>query len=243
MNELISILETRSYYIQQTIYQFLSFELKEPTLYTIVLLFIGGLLTSFNPCFISINPIIISYINYNKKNPNYKFMILTGLISSFVTLIIFGIILNNYSKIIILNTPIFTSSLIIVIGLNFLNIINLNSLNSIILKYNIFYKSTNIPSFILGFIFGLSSCSCSTPILASLTIWLHHNQNFVLGIAYIIIYTLGYITPVIILIEITNIYNKITAITKIWRFFTPLSGSFCISIGFFSLLENLFYTH
>lgn len=243
MDQITLFLETQAYYMQQSIYQLLSSELKNGKPYTFILLIIGGLITSLNPCFISMTPVILSYINYNTKEDNYRFMVITGLATSLITILTIGIVLNDYYKIIILNIPIFTSFTVIIIGLNLLNIINANFFGDIFLLRNTLNNNTNIPNFFLGFIFGLSSCSCSTPILASLIIWLYNSNNFLLSITYIIFYIIGYTIPIIILINITNNYNNITKISQLWNYIMPLSGSIILGVGIFSLLENIFYIY
>ncbi|CCP38062.1 cytochrome c biogenesis protein transmembrane region (plastid) [Chondrus crispus] len=243
MNQVTSFLETQAYYIQQNIYQLLSSELKNGKPYTFILLIIGGLITSLNPCFISIIPVIVSYINYNKKEDNYRLMVITGLVASLITILTVSIILNDYYKIIILNIPIFTSLIVIIIGLNLLSIVNSNFFGYIFLSHNKLKNNANISNFFLGFIFGLSSCSCSTPILASLIIWLYNSNNFLLSIIYIIFYIIGYIIPIIILISITNNYNNITKLSQLWNYVMPFSGSIVLGIGIFSFLENIFYIY
>uniref|UniRef100_UPI003003749F thiol:disulfide interchange protein n=1 Tax=Anunuuluaehu liula TaxID=3049639 RepID=UPI003003749F len=242
MNNFLYFFEIQVYYLQQIIYNFLSSELHNFTPYIFMLLLTGGLLTSINPCSISILPLSVSYIDNKKNNHINKYTFIAGLISSLIIIFSLSILLNNYYYKLILNIPIFSSIIIIIIGLNFLKIFNLNFFTINILQFHPFNFNidSNFSNFIIGLMFGLSSCSCSTPILATLLFWLSNTHNILSGIIYILCYMLGYIIPLFILIEITINYTKIKIISQIWNYLMPVSGSFILGIGLFSLLNHIF---
>nr|YP_009295570.1 cytochrome c biogenesis protein transmembrane region [Mastocarpus papillatus]AOL58054.1 cytochrome c biogenesis protein transmembrane region [Mastocarpus papillatus] len=230
INNFVSTIEIQVYYIQQVIYPFLSSELDNTKIYTFIFLFISGLLTSLNPCFISITPIIISYINDNQQ----KYIFIIGLFSSMVSIISLSLVINTYNRR-LLNIPIFTSGLIIIIGLNLLEILNFN-----LLQVSLLNVKTNISNFLIGFIFGLSSFSCSTPVITGILLKIYNNGNIFLEIIYLLCYILGYIMSVIILLETAINYSKIKVISQMWNSIMPISGSFILGMGIFSFLEYIF---
>lgn len=240
INNFVASFEIQIYYLQQIIYNFLYSELDHFTPYLFTLLLTGGLLTSINPCFISMLPLSISYISNKKKVNIAKYSFLAGLMSSLISIVGFSILLNNYYNKLILNIPIFSSLLIIIIGLNLLQILDLNSFTLHRLKINQFNINLTTSSFIIGLIFGLNSFSCSTPILATILLWLSNTHHILLGTIYITSYLIGYTIPIITLIKTTISYSNMKVISKTWNYIIPVSGSFILGIGIFSLLEKIF---
>nr|QCI07360.1 Thiol:disulfide interchange protein [Leiomenia cribrosa] len=233
---LFNFLEIHFYIFQQNIYKIISFELGHFKIAIFLLLFVSGILTSINPCFLSIIPLSISYLlDYKTKNT-----FILGLISSFISIIVLYLLLNiSYQKLII-NIPLFSSFTMIVVGLNILNILKFNR---IYLNSNNIYKKnlkSSLKNYVIGFIIGISSASCSTPILINILFWISYSNNLLLGAIYLLFYLIGYITPLLFLIHISINSMKLNFINKVRDFLIPFSGSFMLSLGVFSLLENIF---
>nr|QVY58140.1 cytochrome c biogenesis protein transmembrane region [Eucheuma denticulatum] len=242
-HQIMNLLEIKSYYLQQEVYRLFFSQLQYTTLSTFTLVFVGGLVTSINPCLISVLPLSLSPIQHQKSKKIRKDIIIYGLISSLVIMILIIALLNaSYYKL-KLQIKIFSSLLTIILGLNLLQILEFNIFNVKIAKTKILGEDTNqlITTWIIGFTIGINSSSCSTPILTTLVIWLSNSKNFLLGILYIICYLTGYAIPVWILINI-SISNtlSIRQMTKFWNYLIQTSGSILVGMGFFSLLEHIF---
>nr|YP_010902587.1 thiol:disulfide interchange protein [Hypnea nidulans]WCH54442.1 thiol:disulfide interchange protein [Hypnea nidulans] len=195
MNNIINVLEMKSYYLQQKTHILFYSRLNYSYLYSCILSFIGGILTFFNPCLISILPISLSSIK-NIQIKKYQNAFIYGLMSSnIIIIIIITIFTQSYNKITIY-IPIFSSILTICIGLNSLQILqpNFSFLNQW-LKINDNNNSFTT-TLITGFTIGINSSTCSTPILTTITIWLNHSSNIQWGILYILFYLIGYTSPV-----------------------------------------------
>nr|WCH56033.1 thiol:disulfide interchange protein [Calliblepharis sp.] len=237
-NNFINFLEMKSYYLQQKTYIILYSRLNYFYLSTCMLSLLGGILTCFNPCLISLLPISLSSIK-DKHNINYTNAIIYGLISSTIIIISMNFLFNKSYNTLVIYIPIFSSILTILIGLHLLQLfkINFSFLN---FSNEIQEKSHDFMTYwILGFTIGISSSTCSTPILTTIIIWLNHSENLLLGTLYTVFYLIGYTLPLFLLINIITNYSEIHIINNIWNYIIPTSGSILIATGFFSFLENI----
>nr|YP_009565305.1 cytochrome c biogenesis protein transmembrane region [Gelidium sinicola]QBA96656.1 cytochrome c biogenesis protein transmembrane region [Gelidium sinicola] len=238
MNSLNNI-QIKLFYIEQYFSYTLSTDLNYFNALTLFLLIVGGSITSLNPCFISIAPLTISYISSQKNNYLSLFLFSTGLISSFLFMIILIYFIDYQYKWIFKSLPIVSSSIIIFLGLYLLQILNLNIINT---NYNktIFKKNNQINFFIMGTVIGFSSIPCSTPILTTILFWISFTSNLLWGLIYILFYIIGLILPIIALLNLINHYQNFTTLNRLWNKSISLGGSITLSIGTFSLLNQLF---
>ena len=236
MYPLLNNLEVLFYSLQQNLFQVISYELNHFKINIFMLLFTAGIFTSINPCLISIIPISI-YHTAESKNKN-KFIL--GLFSSIIAIIMLALIVNNYYQKLIKNAPIFSSLLMIIIGLNLLNILRFQDIH--LSTNNIHKTKLHLPlkNCIIRFIIGLSSSTCSTPMLINILFWISYSNNLLLGITYLCFYLIGYVLPLLLLINISISSAKLNIINKIWNYFITSIGSIMLSLGIFSLLETIF---
>lgn len=206
-----------------------------------VTLFLGGVITSLNPCSISIFPILFSYINNSKKTKDTTNKLIIGIFISRTIIIGTSILLNEAYKNFSHYIPFFTSISTILIGLNLLQILYLSNFS--INKYLIFLSKLNkvLKDYSIGLILGFSSLSCTTSIHFALGQFINspNNNNITLSLFYITIYILGYMSPVVILTNINNIYIKLNNITRTWNTISYLNGCLVLSFGIFHFLETL----
>nr|YP_009298005.1 cytochrome c biogenesis protein transmembrane region [Plocamium cartilagineum]AOM67943.1 cytochrome c biogenesis protein transmembrane region [Plocamium cartilagineum] len=242
INNILSFFDIKLYYLQQKIYLLLSVHINNFTPTVFILLFLGGLLTSLNPCFISLLPITFSYIFGQKsKQINQNFFTL-GIVTSSILIVSITLGLNNQYKKIISVLPFISSIFPIFIGLSLLQVFNLSVLftyfNNIAVKINI--KNSIIQDYLFGSILGLSISSCSTPILLTVLFWLSNTNQLIIGLVYLCCYLSGYIVPLLLLLNIFLKYNQLNKIVYTWNILIPISGSLVLGIGIFSFLENCF---
>nr|WCH55238.1 thiol:disulfide interchange protein [Hypnea brasiliensis] len=239
MDSIINFLEMKSYYLQQKIYILFYSRLNYSYLYSCILSSIGGMLTFFNPCLISILPISLSSIkNIQKKNCQNAFIY--GLTSSNIIIIIIVTIFTQFYNKVSIYIPIFSSILTICIGFNLLQLLQidfsfLNQLLKIKKDYN-YYLTT----WMTGFTIGINSSTCSTPILTTIIIWLNYSSDILRGSLYILSYLTGYTLPVFFFIKFMSQYKNTMIIDYTWNYFLPIIGSILITLGCFNLLENIY---
>nr|QCI07173.1 Thiol:disulfide interchange protein [Hypnea pannosa] len=198
MNNIINFLEIKSYYLQQQIHILFYSRLNYFYLYSCTLSLVGGILTFLNPCLISILPISLSSMK-NIQIKKYQNVFFYGIISSnIIIIIIITIFMQSYNTITIY-IPIFSSVLTISIGLNLLELLQLDfSFLNKQLQINKEYNSF-ITTWITGFTIGVNSSTCSTPILTTIIVWLNYSYNILWAVSYILFYLIGYSLPVFFL--------------------------------------------
>lgn len=238
-------LELFSYSLQQSVCNMINLNSSSNEILTFIFIFIAGLITVLNPCFISILPISISYLNIidlkNRHSINKNFFII-GICSSFVAVIFITHIISYRYNLILSNIPILSSVSLIFLGLNFLQIIELPtylpfSFNKV--QLNMF--SNNLAqAYIIGFFCNFTTLPCSTPIILTILFWLSHANSLLLSVIYLLIYLSGSFISIFILI--TSIYNSMNTLffIKVWNTLFPLSGLIILFNGTLSLLSKIY---
>ena len=241
MNLTLNNIKIRLYYIEQNIYELVAYELKNANMLIFILIFISGIITSINPCTLSLLPITTSYIHSSKNKHYKKNMFIVGMISSFVVIIGFTSLFNTYFKYLTSSVPTISSCYMIFLGFNILKIIEFNfQHNNNKVKANYLTIRSIIKDYTTGFLVGLNSSSCSTPILATLIFSISQSKLTLLSLMYILCYSLGYTFPIIILLNQATNYTYSLNIQKVWKYIISVSGSIILGLGNLSLLSNLF---
>ena len=157
------------------------------TILLICISLLGGIIASISPCSLSILPLIIAYVGgYSKSTPQKTLIeMLFFILGSSIVFGIIGIICALTGKVFSTFAPAYfnliIASIILTMGLNMLNIIEINIPTFVkeipqIQKGNIF-----IYPFLLGCIFSIAGTPCSTPILASIMAFASGTKNIYLS--------------------------------------------------------------
>jgi cytochrome c-type biogenesis protein len=156
----------------------------------ILISFLGGIVASFSPCSLSSLPIIIGYISKTKDNKNsFKYSIIFAL-GTTVTFVALGIIsvfignrINIYNKFI----NIILGVVLILVVLNLFGVIGSEKKVCKLpkLRKNLFF------AFILGILGGIISSPCSAPILIAILAYTSVQKNLLLGILFMLAYSIG----------------------------------------------------
>ena len=207
-------------------------------------IFLSGLFTSLSPCLVSILPVCILYITGENQELDQiskiknLFFFCSGTISSFITLAtITTLITKTYSKF-FNGIPIISALIIVYMGLSLLNIVPFSTA-----KFRTKNGNTNqtIKMYLGGAGIGLALSSCSTPIFITLLVWISSSQKVLLGLVFIIIYSTGYVSPIIVGSIFSSKFLKIKS-NHFWNnLWTPFSGTILIGAGTFSLFSSLLH--
>nr|YP_010155911.1 cytochrome c biogenesis protein transmembrane region [Cumathamnion serrulatum]QQY85302.1 cytochrome c biogenesis protein transmembrane region [Cumathamnion serrulatum] len=232
------------YNLEQQIASFLFLEITVIKPVIILVLFFSGILTSLTPCFISIIPLSISYINSNYNGYNHKNVLLLGILTS-LFIIIFSTSFANYGFLIFFkHIPFISFFILMIIALDLLQVLSLsNYFNSLYLNKlstDSFYNNSIFKSYFTGCIIGFTTAPCSSPIILLINFWLHHSNQALFSSIYLIIYLLGCIIPLILLFNIVLNYLQLYILTYIWNIIVPCMGCFLLSISTFLFLDKLF---
>nr|YP_010195855.1 thiol:disulfide interchange protein [Gracilaria bursa-pastoris]UAD83252.1 thiol:disulfide interchange protein [Gracilaria bursa-pastoris] len=230
-----------TYIIEQNLYNILTSQINSAYPIVFILLIISGLLTSLNPCLLSMIPASWSYI-YAKKltNNNQKIFIFGILSSTIFNIVIFQAFHEQYEYL-LHAFPLLSYITTIIISFNLLQIIEFN--NSFSYKNNLYDKLSFIPllyNYTTGLIIGISSSSCTAPILLIILFWISSCKSWLLRITYTTIYLFSYMLPVYMIINQNINYNPINRWPFVWNRITFLSGCTMLGYSIFSLLNIIF---
>lgn len=171
----------------------------------------AGVLVSFTPCSLSSVPLIIGYVGNTKSKDNKNALKLSlifalGMSLTFTTL---GVIATLAGQIFRFTGDwwyIFLSLLLIIMTLEYWNIINL------VPNVNLLTKSKRrgfIGAFITGILAGMFSSPCSTPVLIVLLTIVSAQGSLLYGILLLLMYSIGHSFLTIIAGTSVGFANKI----------------------------------
>lgn len=186
----------------------------------LVVVFIEGLLSFFSPCILPILPVYLSILSNSNvdvlKNGEDKF-VKTALFKNTIlfvlgistTFFILGSSVNILSSFFSENKDyimVIGGIIIVFMGLFYVDIIK-STLLSREKRMNIKVKEmTSLSAFILGFTFSFGWTPCIGPILASVLIMASGSSSGMVANLLIIVYTVGFILPFII---VAGFYSKL----------------------------------
>lgn len=217
-----------------------------------IAVFIAGILSFFSPCTIPLIPIYLSYLTTSAKTSknekvNYarnKIIIHTvsfvcGILSVYFILAL-GIgflepFLNSYRNVILIVGGI----IVVLMGLNNLNLITINFLNKHKQFSFKFQKVNFLNAFILGFLFGCIWTPCTSAMLTAVVTYSLTSANLQ-GSLYIIIYGLGFSLPfVLISIFSRHILNFVSKKKDLFNSILQIASLVMIVVGIMMFVHGI----
>ena len=208
--------------------------------------FLEGFASFISPCILPLLPVYISYFAGKNERKLAKSIInsigfVLGFSIVFVLLGVFASTLGNYLSRKFQYTQIIFGLLIILIGLNYLEIINISFLNKSIGIKN---KNENIgfiKSFIFGILFSVSYTPCVGMFLSSALLLVASGKNYIQGILLMIFFSLGLGLPFIIsTILIEKLKNIFKIIKNNYKRVKLISGLILIIMGIYLIYRVYF---
>ncbi len=220
--------------------QILNNGLNNPNPLSLLIVFMGGLLTSLGPCSLSLLPITIAYLAGFKNNQNpllRTFSFCSGIVLSLVILgSLSGFLGKIYGQL-----PgffsIFISLLAIIMGLNLLGFLKFSlpsGPDPDVWKNQV---PTALAPVSAGLAFGLASSPCTTPVLAVLLAWVAKQGNVISGTIFLGSFAIGQIVPLFIAGTFAASIPKLLLFRPIGKWVTPISGVILLTVGLLSLLS------
>ncbi len=192
--------------------------------------FLGGILSSISPCSLGMIPLVVGYVGgYSDTNKFKTFIQLSSFVLGLaVVLTIIGIICaltgNVFASFGGSYWILFLASLILIFGLNLLDLIELNL--SPIVKRIPKGNSTSlfIYPFIVGALFAFAASPCSTPILAGIMSFATLTNNIILAGLMLLCFSIGQGVVVILAGVFTSFLKGIRNFSSVSEILMKISG-------------------
>lgn len=205
-----------------------------------LLVFLGGLMTSISPCTLSMLPVMLGYIGGLEKPSKSKGFITSAsfVFGLAVTFAILGIAASLFGKIFGQIGPawVYIIGLFsIIMGLQLIGVFNINlpGLETMPEK-----KGGIFGSFGLGLLFGLVASPCATPVLAVLMTYVAGQGVLWYGALLLFIYGLGHGLPLIIAGTFTAVIKSLPRLQRWGHYITYLSGILLILFGLYFFTQT-----
>ncbi|MBW3042633.1 cytochrome c biogenesis CcdA family protein [Prochlorococcus marinus] len=214
--------------------------LDHPSPLTLLIVFIGGLLTSLGPCSLSLLPITVAYLAGFKNDQNALQRTISFCSGIVISLVILGVLSSFLGKIygqLPSLFSIFISLLAIAMGLNLLGIYKFSlpsGPDPEIWKNQV--PSSFAPLF-AGLAFGFASSPCTTPVLAVLLAWVGKQGNPISGTIFLGSFAIGQIVPLFVAGTFAASIPKLLSLRPIGKWIPPISGVVLLTVGLLSLLS------
>ncbi|MCS7030394.1 MAG: cytochrome c biogenesis protein CcdA [Gloeomargarita sp. SKYG116] len=210
-------------------------ELQHLTPWSVGLVWGAGLVTSLNPCVLSLLPVTVACLGGDSQGDWRQASWFTlGLATTLTGLglgaALLGRVYGQWGK----GLPLLVAGVAVVMGLVLLEILPLP-----VWTAPPGWGAGRWRAYGLGLTFGLSASPCSTPVLATLLAWVAGTGNVLLGLGLLLAYTLGYTLPVWVAGTFTTTVRYWLRLRPVSRWFPWLSGTILLSFGIYTLLAQL----
>lgn len=203
----------------------------------VVLTFIGGIITGFNPCCFSMIPAVIGYLcGYSEPSIKkcswlsiwfaFGLAVATTIMGAIVLIAggIFGEMPHIFRYLIAL--------IPIVMGLNLLGVIDIKAPG---LRNWKPIKTGTLGAFLTGLLFSLVLLPCATPILASILSYAATHNNIIYGSGLLFVYGTGIGIPLVIVGTSIGIFSSLRSLSQWWSVIHRISGVILLALGFYLL--------
>ena len=220
--------------------QLLNHGLNNPNPLSLLIVFTGGLLTSFGPCSLSLLPITVAYLAGFKNDQSPLQRTISFCSGIVLSLVILGGLSGFLGKIygqIPSFVSVFISLIAIVMGLNLLGLLKFSFPSGPDPEIWQNKVPPSLAPIAAGLTFGLASSPCTTPVLAVLLAWVTKQGNPLSGTIFLGSFAIGQIVPLFIAGTFAASIPKLLSFRRIGKWVPPISGVILLMVGLLSLLS------
>lgn len=205
------------------------------SIWILLAVFAGGVISSVSPCTLGILPIVVGYIGGYSENTTRKtaIQLIFFILGLSLVLTVFGIIAAFTGKTLgFQSNPMLglaLASLIMVMGLTLLEVIEIPM--PVLIKEMPQNKNNNLVLYplMLGGAFALASTPCATPILAGIMAYASLKANIMEGGLMLFLYALGQSVIILLVGLFASYFKKLTFIRSYSVHVNKFSGIILIA--------------
>jgi cytochrome c-type biogenesis protein len=204
---------------------------------TIVIIFFGGLVTSFSPCILSMMPVMVGYIGgYGDISKTRGFSLATTFVMGLATTFaILGLSAVSFGKVfgqIGSGWYYILAAVALTMGLHLAGVFSFNIPG---LKQMPLRLSGYPGAFLMGLFFGLVASPCATPVLAVIMTYVAIQGDLAYGSLLLFIYGIGHGLPLVIVGTFTALLKKLPKVQRFTQHINYFSGGILILLGLYLL--------
>lgn len=232
--------------MESIVNQILTDQSGQVSIWILMAVFAGGIVSSVSPCTLGILPLVIGYIGGYSESTTKKtaVQLIFFILGISIVLTTLGIIAAFTGKTLGFHSnPYFgliLASLIMVMGLVLLEVIEIPM--PVIVKQMPQNKNNNLILYpmLLGGAFALASTPCATPILAGIMAYASYKANVTEGAMMLFLYALGQSVIILFAGLFTSLFKKVSIVKNYTGAVNRFSGIILILASFliyFKLFE------
>lgn len=207
--------------------------------------FLGGLLSAANPCVLATIPLVIGYVGgYSggdrKRAAIYSLSFILGLSANFTLLGVAASAMGRLMGGLGVWMYLFLALLAIVMGLSLMGLFEVPAF----VRSDIRPKTRGLAgAFMMGFIFGVVSSPCATPVLAVIITYAALEGRVLYGGSLLFVYALGHCVLILaagVSVGFVNGFINSKGLVRASGYVKKASGALLVAIGGYLAATNVF---
>ena len=215
------------------------------TFITFVVVFLGGVMTSFTPCAYPLIPIIAGVVGSSREQSKLRNFILSlcYVLGMAITFSILGIVAALTGRFFgqVQSSPVahlIVGSVIIIFALSLLNVIHLPVFLLNRMGAGKAIKGGRLfPAFFMGITSGLIAAPCATAVLGAVLAYAASTQNAILGFSLLFTFAIGLGTLLIVVGTFTGVLAGLSGVSKWMKIVEKIMAFAMIALGCYFIFK------